>query len=76
MNIPKAYCPVDGCDYWVMFGGYYAPFVKELYKHFKTHRELSFLKGRVPGGLLDSILGDAVVQALSRHVKDGGTHGG
>lgn len=63
-NSPKAFCPVQGCDYWIVFGGYFGPFIKGLYKHFKTHTELSWGDGRVPGGMLDQRLGNAVVTAL------------
>ena len=60
----RAFCPVAGCDYWISFGGYYGPFIKGLYKHFKTHNELPWSDRRIPGGLLDQKLGEAVVNSL------------
>ena len=61
-----AYCPVPGCDYWVSFGGYFQPFTKQLYSHFKTHTELGWGDRRVPGGLLDQKLGEAVLAGLTK----------
>lgn len=50
MPIPRAYCPVEGCDYWICFSGYFESFIKELYKHYASHKELSFFALRRPGG--------------------------
>jgi len=60
----RAYCPVDGCDYWIVFGGYFQPFIKQFYRHWISHEELAWAEGRVPGGKLDQILGQAVIAAL------------
>lgn len=65
-----AYCPVSGCGYWVSFGGYFHPFIQSLYSHFKTHKELSWGVRRVPGGLLDQKLGEAVLAALTEEAKE------
>ncbi len=64
-GLARATCPIKECEYWVTFGGYFDAFVKALYRHFKTHSELSYGELRVPGGLLDQVLGDAILAALA-----------
>lgn len=62
----KAYCPVNGCDYWITFDGHLKPFLAGLFKHYKSHTELPYSHLREPGGMLDQIIGDAIVERLKR----------
>ena len=62
-----AYCPVEGCDYWVAFGGYFQPFIAALYKHYRqVHSKKDWATHRIPGGFLDRVLGEAVLAKLGR----------
>ena len=60
----RAYCPMENCGYWVAFSGYFTPFLQQLERHWATHKELPWVDRRKPGGMLDQMLGEAIVRAF------------
>lgn len=59
--MPKIYCPVSGCHYWVGDGGYTMESLAKLKGHVtKDHKDLPFHLKRNTGGIVDSMISDAL----------------
>ncbi len=61
MELPLFHCPVEGCEYWVAFGGYTSRDIKVMKHHVRTsHHALGQMAIRDDGGLVDRVLATAL----------------
>lgn len=58
-------CPVEGCPYWIAWGGYLDPMIRAFKSHVrKEHSQLGGFYLRTDGGLVDTAFGDAIAAAF------------
>jgi hypothetical protein len=56
MAVLSTVCPVEGCDYWIVFGGHLDPYIRT----FRSHMKKSHGQSHFNGDSLDCYLGDAI----------------
>lgn len=59
-SLPVFRCPVDGCDYWVVLGGYTEHAIRHMKIHVSQRHDLPFNLSRMDGGLVDSVVAKGI----------------